>query len=477
MTLRRRFAVVAAAAVAFAIAIASAIVYVVVDHQLHAEVDGSLRDLATRAAIHPADAPRPSGQAFPLGVPAPSAGGRRPTGRLRLALPAPLGAPAGIGQVVGADGRLFRARGQVALPVNAGTRQVAAGTRPSFFSNVDVGGQTLRMLTTQIAPGQALEVARSLGEVDGTLRDLAVILALVTAGGVALAAALGALASRTAVRPIAELTKVVEEVTRTRDLARRIPSDGKDEPARLARAFNGLLAALASSIEAQRRLVADASHELRTPLTSLRTNVEVLARPNGPSGEDRRRLINDVVDQLGELGKLVSNLVESARGEEPGGIETLGLDALVADCVARAERDHREVRFAARLEPCRVRGSREALRRAIDNLLDNAVKWSPSGGEVDVTLTAAGRLTVRDHGAGISAADLPHLFDRFYRAPAARSVPGSGLGLAIVRQVAEAHRGSVSVAQAPGGGTVAELSLPPARDSADSSPALSALSA
>ena len=475
MTLTRRFAVVAAAAVALAIAIASVIVYVVVDHQLHAEVDGSLRDLAARATVGPAPAPGPGRLAVPLREPPRT--GRRFAGRLRLALPAPFGIPVGIGQIVGADGRVLRARGQAALPVSGAVRQVASGSGRAFFSDVGVGGQKLRVLTTPLAPGQALEVARSLGEVDSTLRDLALILALVTAGGVALAAALGALVARAAVSPVSRLTGVVEEVARTRDLARRIPASGKDELARLARAFNGLLAALESSTAAQRRLVADASHELRTPLTSLRTNMEVLARPDGPAGEDRRRLIHDVVDQLGELGNLVSSLVESARGEEPGGIETLGLDALVAECVARAERNNREVRIAARLEPCRVRGSPEALRRAIDNLLDNAVKWSPSGGEVDVMLTAAGRLTVRDHGAGISAADLPHVFDRFYRAPAARPVPGSGLGLAIVRQVAEAHLGSVSLAPAPGGGTVAELSLPLTRDSADSSPPLSALSA
>jgi two-component system sensor histidine kinase MprB len=477
VTLRRRFAVVAAAAVAFAIAIASVIVYVVVDHQLHAEIDGSLRDLAARAAIGPTPAPGRRAGVIPLQVPPPPAGGRRPPARLRLAMPAPPGAPVGIGQVVGADGRVFRARGQAALPVSPPVREVAAGRRPAFFSDVDVGGQKLRVLTTQVAPGQALEVARSLGEVDSTLRDLALILVLVTAGGVGLAAALGALVARTAVRPVSQLAEIVEEVARTRDLARRIPAAGADEPARLARAFNGLLAALESSIAAQRRLVVDASHELRTPLTSLRTNVEVLARPDGPTGEDRRRLIGDVVDQLGELGKLISNLVDSARGEEPGGIETLGLDALVAECVARAERGHREVRFAARLEPCRVRGSPEALRRAIDNLLDNAVKWSPSGGQVEVALTAGGELSVRDHGEGIDAADLPHVFDRFHRAPSARSVPGSGLGLAIVRQVAEAHRGTVSLAPAPGGGTVANLSFPVEDTSAESSPALSGFSA
>jgi two-component system, OmpR family, sensor histidine kinase MprB len=476
VTLRGRFAVFAAAAVAVAIAIASVAVYVVVRHQLHAEVDGSLRDLAARAAVGPAPAPGGRGRVVPLRVPPRSPGARAPAGRLRLTLPAPIGAPAGIGQIVGADGRVFRARGQAPLPVSSAVRQVAAGTRPSFFSDVDAGGQKLRVLTTQVAPGQALEVARSLGEVDRTLRDLALVLALVTAGGVALAAALGALASRAAVRPVSHLTEVVEELARTRDLARRIPSAGKDEPARLARAFNALLAALEASTAAQRRLVADASHELRTPLTSLRTNIEVLARPNGPTGDDRRHLIRDVIDQLGELAELVSNLVDSARGVEAGGAEALRLDELVGECVTRAERDHRNVRFATTLEPCRVRGSAEALRRAVYNLLENAAKWSAGGAEVEVTLSSAGGLSVRDHGEGIGAADLPHVFDRFYRAPSARPVPGSGLGLAIVRQVAEAHRGSVSVAPAPGGGTIAELSLPVEGDSADSSPALSALS-
>jgi two-component system, OmpR family, sensor histidine kinase MprB len=477
VTLSRRFAIVAAAAVALAIAIASAIVYVVVDDQLHDEVDGSLRDLAARAAVGPAPAPGPGRRVVPLREPPRPAGRSGPESGLRLALPAPFGVPAGIGQVVGADGRVFRARDQAALPVSPAVRQVASGARPAFFSDVEVGGQKLRVLTTQVVPGNALEVARSLGEVDRTLRDLALILVLVTAGGVALAAVLGGLAARAAVRPVSRLTDVVEEVARTRDLARRIPAAGTDELARLARAFNALLAALDSSIAAQRRLVADASHELRTPLTSLRTNVEVLARPDGPVTEDRRRLIHDVIDQLDELGKLVSNLVDSARGLDGGDAAILRLDELVADCVARAARDHREIRFATTLEPCRTRGVADALRRAVDNLLENAAKWSSRGGEVEVTLSSRGELAVRDHGEGIDAADLPQVFERFYRAPSARPVPGSGLGLAIVQQVAEAHRGGVSIAPAPGGGTLAELALPVEEVSADSSPALSPLSA
>jgi two-component system sensor histidine kinase MprB len=222
-----------------------------------------------------------------------------------------------------------------------------------------------------------------------------------------------------------------------------------------------MLEALEDSQRAQRQLVADASHELRTPLTSLRTNLEVLGSPRELPAGDRERLRTDVVAQLGELTELVGDLVELARDAEPPvePHEPVRLDELVAAAVERAQRHAPDVVFAAELEPCLVTGSRARLDRAIANLLDNAAKWSPAAGTVDVRLSD-GELTVRDHGPGIPAEDLSHVFDRFYRAAAARGRAGSGLGLAIVRQVADVHDGTVRAEAAPGGGALLRLTLP-----------------
>ncbi len=481
MTFRRRLALVSAAAVAVAVVLASVIVYFVVRDELRDQVDSGLRDLAQGASITALPAPPPgprqagappgvgraggprgTGQGQGIAVPVPARGRRRPH-NVELALPEPpLGAPPGYGQLITGRGEVLRNPGTgPAIPVSDEARSVAAGARGPLFEDVDVGGAHLRVLTAPGGPGEAVQVARSLDEVDATLRRLAVVLVIVGLAGIGLAAGLGWLVSRAAIGPVERLTSAAEHVTRTRDLGSRIATEGRgDELGRLAAAFNAMLSELERSLSVQRQLVADASHELRTPITSLRTNIEVLARPNGLPDADRERLLRDVIAQLGELSALVGSLVDLARDEEPAAeVEELRLDELVADAVRRAERNFGEHRFTARLEPCVVRGTPGRLERAIGNLLDNAAQWSPPGGAVEVSV-AAGVVTVRDRGPGIDAEDLPHVFDRFYRAPAARGRPGSGLGLAIVRQVAEAHGGSIVAEPAAGGGALMRLSLP-----------------
>jgi two-component system sensor histidine kinase MprB len=239
---------------------------------------------------------------------------------------------------------------------------------------------------------------------------------------------------------------------------------GKDELSRLALTFNEMLAALEESGRAQRQLVSDASHELRTPLTSLRTNIEVLAGGRELPPGDRDSLLRDVREQLEEMTVLVAELVELARGDtdrsEP---EDVRLDLVAADAIERTRRNRPGVTFAPSLEPTVVRGVPASLDRAVGNLLDNAAKWSPPGGVVEVGVRD-GQVTVRDHGPGIDQADLPHVFDRFYRSEAARALPGSGLGLAIVRQVAEAHGGTVVAEQPDSGGTLMRLALTPRAD-------------
>jgi two-component system, OmpR family, sensor histidine kinase MprB len=471
VTFRRRLTLVSAAAVAVAIVAASAIVYFVVRDQLRGQVDDSLRSLAGAATLNvPGGAPIQAtgsrgGFTLPVPPPARAAGG----GRARLMLPpAPLGGPQGLAQVITASGRVVHSLGDAgALPVSEQARAVAAGSSDAFLQDVDVGGDHLRVLTEPMGRGHAIQVARSLEEVDGTLRTLLLVLGLVSLGGVAAAALLGWAISRTAVAPLAELTETAEHVARTSDLDRRIETSGsRDELARLAASFNAMLAELDRSVTAQRRLVADASHELRTPLTSLRTNIEVLAAENGLAPQDRDRLLGDVTAQLGELGVLVGNLVDLAREEEPDADPgELRLDELVAEAVERAGRNAPGRRFRLAAVPCEVRGVADLLERAVANLLDNAAKWSPPDGDIEVTVRD-GEVSVRDHGPGIDPADLPHVFERFYRAPSARGMPGSGLGLAIVSQVAEAHGGSVAAGAAAGGGTVVTLHLPAVRPAA-----------
>ena len=229
-----------------------------------------------------------------------------------------------------------------------------------------------------------------------------------------------------------------------------------------------MLGALEESTRAKRQLVADASHELRTPLTSLRTNIEVLASERSLPPGERERLLTDVVEQLGEMTTLVAELIELARGErEPAQAEDVRLDLVAADAVERTRRNRPGITFTTDLQESLVHGVPATIERAVANLLDNAAKWSPPGGEVEVAVRD-GQVTVRDHGPGIEEVDLPYVFDRFYRASSARGMSGSGLGLAIVRQVAEAHGGEVVAERAEGGGTLMRLRLDGRNGAADS---------
>ena len=438
MSFRDRLTLAAAIAVAVAVALASLAVYLAVRSLLRAQVDDSLRQRASVVQLR-----------------------GEPSGEIALALPAPeLGGAGGYAQLVHASGLVSRLPGHdVTLPIDEAVRDVAAGQRDGFFADRRVAGVHVRILTRQVAPGIAVEVARPLDEVDRTLRRLALVLAVLTLLGIALAAVLGRVVATTALAPVRRLSEATEHVAETHDLSRRIDVSGGDELASLGASFNTMLAALDRSLGAQRQLVADASHELRTPLTSLRTNVEVLAHGDELPPEERRRLLADVVAQLEELTALVADVVELARGNEPAAeLDELRLDLLVEEAVERARRHAPDVRFETRLEPSVVRGDGPRLARAVGNLLDNAAKWSPPGETVEVDVRD-GTVVVRDHGPGIADEDLARVFDRFYRAPSARGLPGSGLGLAIVRQVAEAHGGRVTAERADGGGARFRLEL------------------
>jgi two-component system sensor histidine kinase MprB len=315
------------------------------------------------------------------------------------------------------------------------------------------------MITFSYPPAFAVQVARPLTEVDNTLESVKTYLFAIAFIGVGSAAIFGLLVARTALAPVRRLTEAAENVTQTGDLSERIEVSGEDELSRLASRFNAMLAALEASAKAQRQLVADASHELRTPLTSLRTNIEVLSGKRALPDSEREPLMSDVVEQLDEMTTLIAELIELAHGDrQPSAPEDVRLDVLTSEAVERTRRNRPGVTFTTDLDESVVRGVPANLERAIGNLLDNAAKWSPPGGEVEVGVRDS-EVTVRDHGPGIDDQDLPFVFDRFYRSASARGMPGSGLGLAIVRQVAEAHGGTVTAERPDGGGTLMRFRL------------------
>jgi len=473
MSFRRRIVVLVAAAVAAAVLGASALVYVVMRGELNAQLDNRLRAQAPKAVLVSVRRGAPgtattfsrrvrlldaeSGALLdPLGL-------QPPTGAT-VAVPGPLGGSSAIAQLVTQHGEVV---GRARLPVTARTQAVADGEENAFFSNATVGGVAVRMLTVPGPDGSALTIAAPRGEVDGSLHRLLLILLGVGGAGIAAAAGLGVLVSRRALAPVKRLTAATEHVAATQDLSRRIEVGGDDELARMARSFNTMLAALDGARAAQRQLVADASHELRTPLTAVRTSVEALARApaDGVSSAERAQALATAQAQLEDLSVLVGDLVDLARpvadAAARDAVEDVRLDLLVEEAVERARCHAPGARFELDAQEAYVCGVPARLHRAVANLLDNAVKHGGPEGEVEVEVRG-GEVRVRDHGPGIASDDLPHVFDRFWRAPGARGLPGAGLGLAIVRQVAEAHRGSVH-AETPdddAGGVRLVLSLP-----------------
>ncbi len=452
MSLRTRIAAVAGVAVAVAVLAAAAGSYVAVRSALLGEVDRSLADRVDELPFGRLGGGRPGG--FD-GRGGPRFGG----GALRPRRGA-FGGPVDYAQLVRPEGTVIAPPDAVrTLPVGDRARRLARAGAGSHYENARVAGVHLRVLTVGTPVG-ALQVARPLTETDRQLSRVLVVLALVGLAGIALGAGLGAVVARTALAPVARFTRRTEAVAAGGDVAERMEVRGDDELARLARSFNTTLDALERSVQAQRQLVADASHELRTPIASVRANVQVLEDADRLPPEELAALRRDIVRELDELTALVGDVVQLARGTRREDVrDDVRLDLVAADVLERARRRaNGAVRLEARLEPAVVAGEPATIARAITNLVDNAIKWSPPGGRVEVEL-AGGTLSVRDHGPGFAPGDLPHVFERFYRADRARGMPGSGLGLAIVRQAAEAHGGTVAAANAPDGGAVLRVSF------------------
>ncbi|MEU5281821.1 HAMP domain-containing sensor histidine kinase [Streptomyces asoensis] len=477
LPIRARLSMLVAAAVAFAVAAVSVTCWFIVQGKLYDQVDTQLEsanlslkpdEVAALLAACPKDASDSSNSFRPRDY---------------------------YVQVVKSDGTVC------VFPESAGTvkvtgrdKGVAADPEPGvsiFHDTTDGDGEDVRVRTTalmvrlgpsaQLYPDYALILGVPLKETQKTLNDLALILLLVSGIGVLGAGAAGLAVARAGLRPVDKLTEAVEHVARTEDLGIRIPVDDEtdDEIARLSRSFNSMTASLASSRELQQQLIADAGHELRTPLTSLRTNIELLTRSEEtgrPIPEaDRKALLASVKAQMTELASLIGDLQELSRSEGQRGerVQVVSLEEAVESALRRARLRGPELTITAALEPWYTRAEPAALERAVVNILDNAVKFSPEGGTIDVRLSG-GTLTVRDHGPGIPAEELPYVFDRFWRSPSARALPGSGLGLSIVARTVEQAGGQVALARAQGGGTVATVRLPGAPTPPPDDPALPA---
>lgn len=451
VSFRSRISVLVGMAVGIAVAMASLVSYIAVSHQLERQVASNLQNAAS--LVHLDVVQGPGGFSFP-----------NPNQFVEF--------DARTGdfvQVISEHGFANGLPGQTRFfPMSAGARRAlkeSPGSRVPIYENLTVKGSTYRVMSevTNI-PGLVVQIGYNMTNVDNSLAFLRGALILVALGGVALAAGLGWAVGRASIRPVEDLTVAVEHVTATQDLTSRIHDEGNDELARLARSFNAMLAALAASKDQQAQLVSDAGHELRTPLTSLRTNIEVLMRTKDLPAADRNELLADVDAQLKELTTLVGDLVDLAKDDEKQQAEPelVDFDELVEHAVERAQRRAMSVDFDVSLQPGQVYAQPALLERAVMNVLDNAAKWSPSGGQVNVSLKANGawRLTVTDQGPGVAPEDLPRIFERFYRAPTARAMPGSGLGLAIVKRVVTSHGGTVDITSPPEGGTKVQIVLP-----------------
>jgi len=445
LRLQTRFTLVAAGAVAATALAITAVAFVAIRTDLENQIQQQLtaRAASVEHAAHKLHGPIPDGWLPPH------------SGQIGLATP--------YTQVITAAGATWTPRGdQGMLPPDAADLAVASGHRDGFFASRTISGTRVEVFTTPLAPGLALQVAVSLSTTNLEVTSVGATLSVLSFVGILAATLLGWAVARAGLAPVARLAGVAEQVTATGDPGERVQVSRQDELGRLAASFNSMLSALQRSLTAQRRLVSDASHELRTPLASLRVNVDLLADNPGMPAAERQEVLARVVDQVAELSQLVADVTELARGETPAADwGPVRLDQVAATALEAARRDWPKTEFSADLESCVVEGSGDRLRVAVRNLLDNAAKFGPPGGLVDVRL-AGGSLTVRDHGPGIDPDDVPHIFDRFYRSLSARAVPGSGLGLAVVHEVARRHGGTVEAEQAPGGGTLMRLTLPEA---------------
>jgi two-component system sensor histidine kinase MprB len=445
VTLRNRVSIAAAVGVLIIVAVVSSVLYLFYAASLHSRVDAALVDAAQQATSI-AQRIKESGSGD---------GGRPPD----------INSPVTVGSV---EVQLFPGPVSAGQPTPFGPLDghdvaVSEQTQPSYFADGRKGDQQFRVYTTAWLgnPSGLVRASRAAGADDGALRDAALLLAGLTLSAAGVTYGAARLTAGRILRPIAELTAASEHVTQTHDLTARVGSGRtRDEVGRLGSSFDTMLAALHESVTAQRQLVADASHELRTPLTSLTTNLDLLEDGAGLADPQAPALVRAAREQAGELDQLITDLLDLARYHESAPHrETVRLDLLTDEAVRRVRQRLPDPAIDTRLHPCLVHVDPSAVDHAVSNLVDNALKWTPPDAAVRVVVEN-GRVSVTDHGPGIADEDLPRIFERFYRAPAARGMPGAGLGLAIVGGVAQANDGTVAVRTGPHGSTFT-LAFPP----------------
>ena len=450
MTLRNRVSVAAAVGVLIVVAAVSSVLYFFYAASLHSRVDATLIDAAQQASaiaqqIKQSDAGSQS---------APDVSKPVTVGSVEIQLfPGPVAA----GQATAFG------------PLDSRDVAVAQQSQPGYFTDARDGGQQFRIYTAAWPgnPGGLVRTSRAADADDGALRNAALLLAGLTVAAAGVTYGAARLAAGRILRPIAELTAAAEHITQTRDLSARLDFTGtSDEVGRLSSSFDTMLAALHDSLTAQGQLVADASHELRTPLTSLTTNLDLLEDGAGLADPQAPALVRAAREQAGELNQLITDLLDLARyHESTPHRETVRLDVLTDQALHRLRQRVPHAIIDAELRPCLVHVDPAAVDHAVINLVDNAIKWTPPDAAVRVVVEN-GQVSVTDHGPGIADADLPHIFERFYRAPAARRMPGAGLGLAIVGGVAQASNGTVAVRTGPRGSTFT-LAFPPLPNAAE----------
>jgi len=444
VTLRNRVSVAAAVGVLIVVAAVSGVLYFVYAASVHSRVDATLIDAAQQA----------SSVAQQIKQSAAGASGSIPD----------LQRPVTVGSV---ELQLLNGPVAVGQPSQTGALDdrdvaVAEGAQPPYFATVDDGGHQFRVYTAAMPGGSnagLVRASRPTGADDGTLRTAALLLAALTVAAAGITYGAARLTAGHILRPIAQLTAAAEHVTQTRDLTARLGHTGpngdgtSDEVGLLSSSFGTMLAALHESVTAQRQLVADASHELRTPLTSLTTNLDLLEDGAGLADPQAPALVRAAREQAGELDQLITDLLDLARYRESAPHrETVRLDLLTDEAVRRLRQRVPHAAIDTDLHPCLVHVDPAAVDHAVSNLVDNAIKWTPPDAAVRVVVEN-GQVSVTDHGPGIADEDLPRIFERFYRAPAARGMPGAGLGLAIVGGVAHANNGTVAVQTGPHGST------------------------
>ncbi|MFE1460668.1 ATP-binding protein [Streptomyces nigra] len=446
-SLRTRLTVISTTAIAVSVFLAFQVASELLDRELRGTVEEQLR---ADSRVLAADAER--------------------AGPARVRLP-PYAGGGRLVRVVLSDGSVRTPAGQPPLPpVSEQAGRVARGLSADLMESDDSDEDGYLVFTLRAGDG-AVQVARAADDTPVNRFGFGMLLIglLCVAGG----AVVGRAVARTGLTPIDRLTAAAVRVAHTRDLDAGIPDEGGGEIRRLIQSINEMLAALRDSRRAQRLLAEDAAHELKTPLTSLRLNVELLIRldrrgtlDSALPAESRTRLLDDLGAQVAELGTLVAELTDLARGDvSDENTELLDLADVVGAAATRARSRVPDIEVALDVTSVWVSGRPAALERAVLNLIDNAGKWSPADRPVQVRLRAEGAsavLEVDDAGPGIDAADVPRVFDRFYRADSARALPGSGLGLSIVQRVVDAHGGRVTVARSARGGALLRVGLPAA---------------